>query len=396
MSPFSTSAPRKSSAASAPAPGRGASSRSRTGSRSSVTRSTARSRCSTRRRCGSGPRSSASRRRVTRPYTRKHAPRVRHRLCGGGTRRARRRTRSRPPRAHVVPGPARHVSISPDGGTVWTVLGNASAHIAVLDTSRPAASEARPHDRAALPRPRRRVLPRWAHGLGHLGRGAADRALFARAPPATRARRGTSAAARRVRRAEGVRRERRRRHGPAAPARRRTRARGARPGRLVQRDVRLGSRRSRPRSPTGTLSVLGRDGRVRRRAQSRAGRPRRLHRLRPLKEAPDETVPRSPHHRSRRRGRHRSRRGQRLALFAGARLRLAGRRRSGPRRALRRLRDAQVDDGRRRSRARRTRPAQQGDRGVLRRSARRLRRNVGRPLGRRPSAHARLVRADSR
>jgi DNA-binding beta-propeller fold protein YncE len=43
--------------------------------------------------------------------------------------RVRRRTR--------VPGPARHVSISPDGRTVWTVLGNASPRIAVLDTSDP-------------------------------------------------------------------------------------------------------------------------------------------------------------------------------------------------------------------------------------------------------------------
>jgi WD40 repeat protein len=43
--------------------------------------------------------------------------------------RVRRRTR--------VPGPARHVSISPDGKTLWTVLGNASPRIAVLDTSDP-------------------------------------------------------------------------------------------------------------------------------------------------------------------------------------------------------------------------------------------------------------------
>jgi DNA-binding beta-propeller fold protein YncE len=34
-----------------------------------------------------------------------------------------------------VPGPARHVSISPDGSTVWAVLGNASPRVAVLDTS---------------------------------------------------------------------------------------------------------------------------------------------------------------------------------------------------------------------------------------------------------------------
>lgn len=35
----------------------------------------------------------------------------------------------------AVPGPARHISLSPDGGTLWTVLGTAAAHIAVLDTS---------------------------------------------------------------------------------------------------------------------------------------------------------------------------------------------------------------------------------------------------------------------
>ncbi len=37
-------------------------------------------------------------------------------------------------RTHV-PGPARHVSISPDGKTVWTSLGSKAARIAVLDTS---------------------------------------------------------------------------------------------------------------------------------------------------------------------------------------------------------------------------------------------------------------------
>jgi WD40 repeat protein len=36
-----------------------------------------------------------------------------------------------------VPGPARHVSVSPDGTTLWTVLGNASPRVAVLDTSDP-------------------------------------------------------------------------------------------------------------------------------------------------------------------------------------------------------------------------------------------------------------------
>jgi DNA-binding beta-propeller fold protein YncE len=36
-----------------------------------------------------------------------------------------------------VPGPARHVSISPDGLTLWTPLGTAASHVAALDTSDP-------------------------------------------------------------------------------------------------------------------------------------------------------------------------------------------------------------------------------------------------------------------
>lgn len=37
-----------------------------------------------------------------------------------------------------VPGPARHISISHDGRTVWTVLGNAAPRVAVLDARNPA------------------------------------------------------------------------------------------------------------------------------------------------------------------------------------------------------------------------------------------------------------------
>jgi DNA-binding beta-propeller fold protein YncE len=37
-----------------------------------------------------------------------------------------------------VGGPARHVSVAPDGGRVWTALGSKAAHVAVLDTTRPA------------------------------------------------------------------------------------------------------------------------------------------------------------------------------------------------------------------------------------------------------------------
>ena len=37
----------------------------------------------------------------------------------------------------AVPGPARHVSLSPDGGTLWTSLGSTAPHIAVLDTRDP-------------------------------------------------------------------------------------------------------------------------------------------------------------------------------------------------------------------------------------------------------------------
>lgn len=34
-----------------------------------------------------------------------------------------------------VPGPARHISVSPDGTTIWTVLGSKAARVAVLDAS---------------------------------------------------------------------------------------------------------------------------------------------------------------------------------------------------------------------------------------------------------------------
>ena len=36
-----------------------------------------------------------------------------------------------------VPGPARHISISPDGRTLWSALGTAAARVAVLDASDP-------------------------------------------------------------------------------------------------------------------------------------------------------------------------------------------------------------------------------------------------------------------
>lgn len=36
-----------------------------------------------------------------------------------------------------VPGPARHVSVSPDGSTLWTALGTKAERVAVLDTSDP-------------------------------------------------------------------------------------------------------------------------------------------------------------------------------------------------------------------------------------------------------------------
>lgn len=36
-----------------------------------------------------------------------------------------------------VPGPARHVSISPDGSTIWTALGTKATRVAVLDSSDP-------------------------------------------------------------------------------------------------------------------------------------------------------------------------------------------------------------------------------------------------------------------
>ena len=37
----------------------------------------------------------------------------------------------------AVPGPARHIAISPDGATIWTALGTAAERLAVLDSTSP-------------------------------------------------------------------------------------------------------------------------------------------------------------------------------------------------------------------------------------------------------------------
>ena len=165
--------------------------------------------------------------------------RVRHRL---GARRGRRpRRRGRAGRlADRVPGPARHVSVEPGRRTLWTALGTEGARVAVLDLERSAATAARPDDRAAVPRPRRRLRPRRRPRLGHVRRGAPHRRLPARRPvrvlDAGR-RRSTSPSRRKAFVASGddgtVRRHRL--DGDARP-------RGARPRRLLQRHVRLAAR----------------------------------------------------------------------------------------------------------------------------------------------------------
>ncbi len=178
------------------------------------------------------------------------AGRVRDRLGTRGGRRPGCQARPRAP-AHGCARPcAAHRDRAPDGQTLWTALGTKAERVAVLDTTRSAAPEARPDVHAAVPRSRRRVRARRSHRLGDLGRPAADRALRAQWPCPPRHRGGLASAARHVRPREGIRRERRRRHRAPPPSRRRARPRGTCPRRLVQRDLRLGTRRlpvARPR-----------------------------------------------------------------------------------------------------------------------------------------------------
>ena len=111
-------------------------------------------------------------------------------------------------RTHV-PGPARHVSVSPDGTALWTSLGSKSARLALLDLRRPS-SEARAHDRSAVPRACRLRTPREAR-VGDIRCRAPHRSLprrQARGRSRPRCRPRTSA--RRLRGRPRVRRERRR------------------------------------------------------------------------------------------------------------------------------------------------------------------------------------------
>ena len=57
----------------------------------------------------------------------------------------------------------------PGRGALWVALGSTAGAIAVLDTADPRRPVAAPHDRTAVPRPRRRLGARRRAGLGHLG-----------------------------------------------------------------------------------------------------------------------------------------------------------------------------------------------------------------------------------
>ena len=89
-------------------------------------------------------------------------------------------------------------SLSPDGQTLWTVLGTDAARVAVLDTSNGRRPKLVRTFAASVSGTRRRHLPRRASRLGHLGLRATDRRLPQRTPGA-RARRRYRPAARRVR-----------------------------------------------------------------------------------------------------------------------------------------------------------------------------------------------------
>ena len=267
-------------------PGPGASSASHAGERSSRTRSTASSRSSTpRRRFASS--STASRRRATR----RCIPACRSRTSP--TPAARRSSLSTPDRAASslatrVPGPARHVSVSPDGRTLWTALGTTAERVAVLDTRDPR----RPRlDRTFAPPflAHDVVFAPDGHRLGHVRRRRSHRHLPA---GRTRARARGRIAHRSTSRSrgEGLRRERRRRHRSPPPSRRRLVRRRRVP--VGSYNVTFGWRRVvTPSLAEGTLSLLDGNGACRAVAR-RARSPRRLHRLRPLKEVTHEEAPR--------------------------------------------------------------------------------------------------------
>ena len=179
-------------------------------------------------------------------YAARSHPRRARRSPTSRTRRARRSSRSRSGRGRVlsrtrVPGPARHVSISPTVARSGPCSATAAAGIAVLD-----ASDAR------RPQLVRTFAPPFlAHDVVFAPDGrtvwvtsGSERriALYSGGRrPGARARRRRAAAARRPSRCEqGVRRERRRRHRPPPSARRDAGPRGARARRLLQRRVRAG------------------------------------------------------------------------------------------------------------------------------------------------------------
>ena len=133
----------------------------------------------------------------------------------------------------LVPGPARHLSLSADGLRLWVALGTKATHVAILDVSHPGAHGScgrfsRRFSRTTCLGARGRAC------LGDVGLALRDRGLRAQragAPeaPARRLRTAT----RRVPRLPRLRCERRGRVGAGAPSRRQRRAPG--------RDVPAGS-----------------------------------------------------------------------------------------------------------------------------------------------------------
>ena len=111
---------------------------------------------------------------------------------------------------------ARHISISPNGRTLWVALGSkARRH----RDRRPLHAQSRSsHVPAAVPRARRRLGARRPPRLGQLGRPSGARGVRrAHRPPARASRRRLAAAARHLRRRSRLRHERLERHAPRPP-----------------------------------------------------------------------------------------------------------------------------------------------------------------------------------
>ena len=184
--------------------------------------------------------------------------RVRHRLRGRGGRHDRRR-RGRVWPARACPGPARHI------GSASTAAPS-GPHWAPRPARSPYSTRGTRGDRVSSGRSRRHSSPmtsssrRTGARLGHVRRRAADRPLSPERQPVAGARAGSlrSTSRSRGRRSSSLAATTARCVVTASTA---SSPRSARPGRLLQRHLRLSALVVTPSSVDGTVSVLDRNGR---------------------------------------------------------------------------------------------------------------------------------------